>query len=404
MGDKITSIKGTDLNPAAAISTSRSARPTPSGDIKACERGFHACPIEHHPLSVFEYYPPGQSRFWEVAQSGERSEKCNKLASAEITISVEISIGDLVKRAWDYVWSRAEKATGTTPPAIRARPLPPAWQGAASATGEQGAPCHRRSGRGLCHRAIGARPLPPATWGAASATGDQGAASATGHQGAALCHRRRARPLPPAISGAASATGDQGAASATGYQGAASATGYQGAASATGDRGAASATGARGAASATGDWGAASATGTRARPLPPAPGAALPPASGARPLPPARGAATASGYEGRVMGRDGNALSRSSATTDATSCPWRPGSSAKTASRPTLGIFARAASWWRRSHEPRSVSRLSAPRVAPRRRGHTICEITRRTRHIRQSRSPASSVGDQRRPRADGFA
>ncbi len=110
--------------------------------------------------------------------------------------------------------------------------------------------------------------------GAASATGDQGAASATGDQGAA------------------SATGDQGAASATGYQGAASATGDQGAASATGDQGAASATGTRGAASATGDQGAASATGDQ--------GAAS--ATGDQ------GAAMASGINGRVSGKDGNAL------------------------------------------------------------------------------------------------
>ena len=63
----------------------------------------------------------------------------------------------------------------------------------------------------------------------------------------------------------ASATGDWGAASATGDWGAASATGYNGAASATGYNGAASATG---------DW----------------------------------GAAMASGHEGRVSGREGNAL------------------------------------------------------------------------------------------------
>ena len=199
MGDKITSIKGTDLNLRCRDFQFEVGKTyTVSGDIKACERGFHACPIEHHPLSVFEYYPPGQSRFWEVTQGGETSAKDNKLASAEITISVEISIGDLVKRAWDYVWSRAEKCDGD------------------HATGERGAAS-----------ATGAR-------GAASATGDWGAASATGTQGAA------------------SATGARGAASATGERGAASATGARGAASATGDWGAASATGERGAATASG--------------------------------------------------------------------------------------------------------------------------------------------------------
>ena len=138
-----------------------------------------------------------------------------KLASASVTIGLELSISDLVARAVKWVFDRSKpegkEATG--------------YRGAASATGDSGA---------------------------ASATGDRGAASATGDSGAASA---------TGDSGAASATGYRGAASATGDRGAASATGYRGAASATGDRGAASATGYSGAASATGDSGAASATG-----------------------------------------------------------------------------------------------------------------------------------------------
>ena len=178
------------------------------GTVEACSGGFHAC---EHPLNVFEYYAPATSRFAEVALDGamDRHGQDTKIAAATITINVELSIGELVKRAWDYVWSRATLEEGASATGSR---------GAASATGYQGA---------------------------ASATGSRGAASATGSQGAA------------------SATGSQGAASATGYQGAASATGYQGAASATGDQGAASATGSRGAASATGSQGAASATGSQ---------------------------------------------------------------------------------------------------------------------------------------------
>ncbi|MBB3928919.1 hypothetical protein GGR43_004664 [Sphingobium jiangsuense] len=178
------------------------------GEAKCCKNGFHACPTDLHPLTVFSFYPPAGSRFFEVGQAGSicRAES-DKAASTILTVNVEIGVGDLVKRAWEWVWERAIKsdenhATGD--------------YGAASATGYQGA---------------------------ASATGDYGAASATGYRGAA------------------SATGNYGAASATGYRGAASATGDYGAASATGDRGAASATGDYGAASATGDRGAASATG-----------------------------------------------------------------------------------------------------------------------------------------------
>ncbi|RAI40464.1 hypothetical protein CH338_06320 [Rhodoplanes elegans] len=118
-----------------------------AGKIEACASGFHAC---EHPLDVFGYYAPASNRYAEVTLSGEMdgNDSDTKIAAARITINVELSISDLVRRAWDYVWSRAtiegETATGNC--------------GAASATGDSGA---------------------------ASATGDSGAASATGYRGAA---------------------------------------------------------------------------------------------------------------------------------------------------------------------------------------------------------------------------
>ena len=140
---------------------------------KACECGFHAC---EYPLDVFNYYPPAESRFFEVEQSGSisKSDENTKVASTKIKIGAELSIAGLVKAAVEYTKERCtqnegDKATGT--------------RGAASATG---------------------------TRGAASVTGTRGAASATGYQGAA------------------SATGDQGAASATGKASAAMACGIEG--------------------------------------------------------------------------------------------------------------------------------------------------------------------------------
>ena len=142
------------------------------GSIEACASGFHACTTEAHPFEVFGYYPPGGSRYCLVTQAGKtHTDDSIKIASAKITIDVEIGIGDLVKRAWDYVWSRATKSD------------------AAHVTGEREA---------------------------ASSTGSYGAASSTGYQGAA------------------SSTGNYGAASSTGYQGAASSTGNYGAAMASG--------------------------------------------------------------------------------------------------------------------------------------------------------------------------
>ena len=135
------------------------------GDVVACRSGYHAC---EHPLNVFAYYPPAISRYAEVTLAGAMAREEDgdtKIAAAKITINVEVSIGELVMRAWDYVRSRAKVEEG------------------------------------------------------GHATGDLGAASATGYQGAASATGNR---------GAASATGDLGAASATGYQGAAMSAGYEG--------------------------------------------------------------------------------------------------------------------------------------------------------------------------------
>ena len=198
----VTSIKGTDSKmQCRGFQFEIGKTYSIDGNIKACESGFHACPVDHHPLSAFEFYAPAGNRFFECTQDGQRDPQNTKLASASITLNVELPIGDLVARCWDYVWSRAVKSDESHATGIQGAASATGIQGAASATGYQGA---------------------------ASATGARGAASATGYQGAASATGAR---------GAASATGDRGAASATGYQGAASATGYQGAAFASGYEG-----------------------------------------------------------------------------------------------------------------------------------------------------------------------
>ena len=170
-----------------------------TGDIKACEKGFHACP---YPLDVFGYYTPAGSRFCEVEQSGKIDDsESDKVCSSKIRIGAELDIRGLVKAAVSFVKER-------------------------------------------CTNECNAEPGKPATagdYGAATA-GDYGAATA-GDYGAATA----------GDSGAATA-GDYGAATA-GDSGAATA-GYRGAATA-GDSGAATA-GNSGAATA-GDYGAATA-------------------------------------------------------------------------------------------------------------------------------------------------
>lgn len=68
-----------------------------TGDIKVCEKGFHACP---YPLDVFGYYAPAGSRFCEVEQSGKINDsKSDKVCSSKIRIGAELDIRGLVKAA-----------------------------------------------------------------------------------------------------------------------------------------------------------------------------------------------------------------------------------------------------------------------------------------------------------------
>jgi len=243
----IVSIKGFDANlRCRGFQFEIGKTYTVSGKIKACENGFHACPVDEHPLSVLEYYP-ATSRFFEVVQDGKRDVEGTKLASASITIGVEISISDLAARAVKWVFDRAN------------------WKDGPVATGDNEG---------------------------ATASGYRGAATASGHSGAATASGYRGAATASGHSGAATASGDSGAATASGYSGAATASGYSGAATASGDSGAATASGDSGAATASGDRGAATASGH----------------SGAATASGDRGAATASGYAGKARGTIGCAL------------------------------------------------------------------------------------------------
>jgi hypothetical protein len=186
-----------------------------TGDIKACEKGFHACP---YPLDVFGYYAPAGSRFCEVEQSGKIDDsESDKVCSSKIRIGAELDIRGLVKAAVSYVKERCTNECNAKP----GKPAT-AGNGGAATAGDGGAATAGDSG--------------------AATAGDRGAATA-GNYGAAT-----------AGDGGAATAGNYGAATA-GDRGAATA-GNRGAATA-GDGGAATA-GNRGAATA-GDYGAATA-------------------------------------------------------------------------------------------------------------------------------------------------
>ena len=196
-----------------------------TGDIKACEKGFHACP---YPLDVFGYYAPAGSRFCEVEQSGKIDDsESDKVCSSKIRIGAELDIRGLVKAAVSFVKERCTNECNAEP----GKPATAGDSGAATAgnsgaatAGDRGAATAGDSGAATA-----------GDYGAATA-GDSGAATA-GYSGAATAGYRGAATA--GNCGAATA-GDSGAATA-GYRGAATA-GYRGAATA-GNCGAATARG-----------------------------------------------------------------------------------------------------------------------------------------------------------------
>ena len=210
-----------------------------TGDIKACEKGFHACP---YPLDVFGYYAPAGSRFCEVEQSGKIDDsESDKVCSSKIRIGAELDIRGLVKASVSFVKERCTNECNADP----GKPATAGDRGAATA-GDYGAATAGDYGAATA----GDYGAATAGYSGAATAGDRGAATA-GYSGAATA----------GYSGAATA-GDRGAATA-GDRGAATA-GYSGAATA-GDRGAATAgysgaatAGYSGAATA-GDYGAATA-------------------------------------------------------------------------------------------------------------------------------------------------
>ena len=84
-----------------------------TGDIKACEKGFHACP---YPLDVFGYYAPAGSRFCEVEQSGKIDDsESDKVCSSKIRIGAELDIRGLVKASVSFVKERCTNECNADP-------------------------------------------------------------------------------------------------------------------------------------------------------------------------------------------------------------------------------------------------------------------------------------------------
>ena len=73
-----------------------------NGDIKVCDKGFHAC---ENPIDVFSYYAPGNSVYHQVEQSGEIVKHEDKTCSSKIKIGARIGIAGICKATFNYVKS-----------------------------------------------------------------------------------------------------------------------------------------------------------------------------------------------------------------------------------------------------------------------------------------------------------
>ena len=103
-----------------------------TGDIKACEKGFHACP---YALGVGGYYTPAGSRCCEVYQGGKIDDsESDKVCSSKIRIGAELDIKGLVKAAVSYVKERCTNECNADP----GKPATAGDRGAATA-GDSGA-------------------------------------------------------------------------------------------------------------------------------------------------------------------------------------------------------------------------------------------------------------------------
>ena len=132
-----------------------------TGDIKACEKGFHACP---YPLDVFGYYVPAGSRFCEVEQSGKIDDsESDKVCSSKIRIGAELDIRGFVKAAVSFVKERCTNECNAEP----GKPATAGDSGAATA-GDSGA------------ATAGDRGAATAGDSGAATAGDSGAATARG--------------------------------------------------------------------------------------------------------------------------------------------------------------------------------------------------------------------------------
>ena len=196
----IKTFKGFDKNMQCRGFQYESGKTYETDKAEACSCGFHACP---YPLDVFDYYPPGTSRYCEVEQDGDIEKHRDKICSTKITIGAELDIPGLVKAAINYTRSHCTNEHNAEP----GKPATAGEYGAATA-GYRGAATAGNRGAATAGYAgaatAGEYGAATAGYAGAATAGEYGAATA-GEYGAATAGNRGA-----ATSRGSSATGANG--------------------------------------------------------------------------------------------------------------------------------------------------------------------------------------------------
>lgn len=211
--------------------------------------GIRAC---EYPLNCLAYYPPSESVYHEVEQSGEFDRwSCDTtVASTKIKIGAEIGIAELIKGAITYVgdriWKRKKSYRPYKTSSItkeHGASFVYGYGGVSVATGKNGFALVGE-GHGIsCATGNDSVSLTTADGSIASATGDCGASSSEGYKGISSATGNF---------GGSSAEGDYGISCASGGLSISSASGYKGISSVTGDYGFSSISGNCGVSSVTG--------------------------------------------------------------------------------------------------------------------------------------------------------
>ena len=150
-----------------------------------CKSGFHAV---EYALDVFGYYPPGDSRYCVVAQSGQigRQDDDSKIVSASITIQAEIKLPQLIQRGVDWIMSRLQSTKTETNTGTRSAATNTGTRSAATNTGTRSAATNTGNQSAATNTGNQSAATNTGTWSAATNTGDRSAASVEGPHSVAL--------------------------------------------------------------------------------------------------------------------------------------------------------------------------------------------------------------------------